>query len=115
MENLRYSINWDALAITLAFCSLVVAVIAWFARKAGRPVRDVLALVATALVLILVLMPIVVAFDGDFASPEVKWFFHQMEFLAVTLIAYLLWWAGNKFSHRARARSARKSSTHPNL
>jgi energy-coupling factor transporter transmembrane protein EcfT len=110
LETIRNNLNLDTLAIAVAAFVVLVFVVAWVAWKAeGRPVRDTFALFAAGLVLLIIFFPIGIAFTGHNVSQELGWLLWQIEKFAFFAAAYLCWWAGNRLSHRVRARKKTRS------
>jgi hypothetical protein len=103
---------WRAILAFLLFLVIVLVPGLWGVHKTtGRPYREMLLLLSAALVLIGLMVPAIVFFDGAVNSPDsstrnlAKLVF-RWGFLAV---AILVWWGFNRF---ARVRLRQREGSH---
>jgi Na+(H+)/acetate symporter ActP len=107
LDTLRYQINVPALFTMLAFLFVSGIIGLWFVRKTtGRSIREMLALLAGAIVFIFLMTPSIFIFDGWLNSPD-KGIRHttiQLLTLAYLPLGVLVWWTFNKVGKSRRTR-----------
>ena len=89
-------------------CILAVLVLGcWYiSRKTGRPLRDMLAVLAGGIVVVIVTVPLAIRYSNPaqkHASPT--------EYVLFTAVALTVWWAFNKLA-RGRSKSSRSLRKH---
>jgi len=107
LDALRYQVNWPALFIMLAFLFVSGIVGLWYVRKTtGRSIREMLALLAGAIVFILLMAPSILIFDGWLNSPDksIRHTTIQLLTLAYLPVGALVWWTFNKVAKSRRPR-----------
>jgi NADH:ubiquinone oxidoreductase subunit 6 (subunit J) len=100
-------VNWPALFIMLAFLFVSGTVGLWFVRKTtGRSIREMLALLAGAIVFILLMAPSILIFDGwlNASDKTTRHIMTQLLTLAYLPVAVLVWWTFNKLAKSRRPR-----------
>jgi hypothetical protein len=99
---------WRAILAFLLFLVVVLVPGLWGVHKtSGRPYREMLLLLSAALVLIGLMVPAIVYFDGVLSSPyrgtrNLATFVFRWGFLA---IAILVWWGFNRLARVRRSPS----------
>src|ERR1700704_4042831 len=108
LDSLKYQVNLPALFIMVAFLLVSGTAGLWFVRKTtGRSVREMLALLAGAIALILLMVPSIFIFDGWLNSPDwsVRHTIVRLLTLAYLPVALLVWWAFNRVAKSRRPKT----------
>jgi hypothetical protein len=93
--------------IMLAFLLVAGTVGLWCVRKTtGRSIREMLALLAGAIVFILLMAPSILIFDGwlNASDKTTRHIMTQLLTLAYLPVAVLVWWTFNKLVKSRRPR-----------
>jgi hypothetical protein len=115
LNNLR-SVHLPSLVAILSFILSIGAAGLWYVRKiTGRPIREMLALLAAAFVLIAFMFPLVVCADEWLSSPDLA--IHDLAkivLMAVLLpIAFFIWRFFNRLAQpKHKANSHGKGRYH---
>jgi Na+(H+)/acetate symporter ActP len=107
LDNLKYQVNLPALFITLSVLFVCTPVGLWYVRKTtGRSIREMLTLLAAAIVFILLMAPSIFIFDGWLNSPDrsIRHTIVRLLGVAYLPVALLVWWAFNRLAKSRRPR-----------
>jgi hypothetical protein len=107
LEALRSEVNLPALFVMLAFLFGAGTAGLWYVRKTtGRSVREMLALLAAAVVLISLMMVSFVAFHGWLDSPDgnTRRIANRLLRWGMLPVAVVVWWL---FNNLAKAKGPR--------
>jgi hypothetical protein len=113
LESLKHQVNFSALFIVLSVVTAVGALGLWGVhRTSGRPIREMVALLGAAFVIIAFMVPLVICFDEWLRSPDlaIREFAKTVLYLIILPIAFVVWRFFNKLSKpKCQVHSRRKT------
>ena len=113
LESLKYYVNMPALFIVLGLVVGIGALGLWAVhRSTGRPIREMLTLLAGAFALITLMLVAIIALHGWMDSPD----FNARRNVNVLMrwgmlpVAWLIWWVFNRLSKPKRGLRSRQKT-----
>jgi hypothetical protein len=106
LESLRHQFYLPAVFIALGVVLVLGALGLWLVRRStGRPIREMLALLAAAFVIIAFMFPLVLFFDEWSRSPDlaIREFVKMVITIIILPIAFVVWRFFNRLSKPRRS------------
>jgi amino acid permease len=110
LESLRHQVNLPAVFIVFGAVMFLGALGLWLVRRStGRPMREMLALLAAAFVIIAFMFPLVLFFDEWSRSPDlaIREFVKTLITIIILPIAFVVWRFFNRLSKPRRSVDSR--------